>query len=121
MKLWKILIVISMLSLSGCFWNAKKDPVEVQCKPVERLPLNIKNPPPLELEPPNFIIITPENSEEKFQELESEGINTAIFGMTDDDYEKLSIAMAKIRAYIESLLGIVSTYRDYYEPTKNEN
>ena len=42
--------------------------------------------------------------------------DAALFGVTDDGYETLSLNLAHIRKYITKLRSTLQHYRDYYEP-----
>ncbi len=81
MKFSKILIPILLLPLlSGCasfglFGGKRVQPVEIQAVAVERTPLNLRDPAPLEPRVPKWIIITPENAEKIWADLEAKKSN----------------------------------------------
>jgi predicted Zn-dependent protease len=108
----KILIAISFLFLVACKTTPK---VDIVTTPIERAKLTLQDPDPVTMEDIEWIIITEENFQEVIEDLESRGINIAIFGLTDEDYEDLSVNFARLRAYIESQKAVISSYRDYYE------
>ena len=52
--------------------------------------------------------------------LEKDNIDPVLFGLTDEEYEKLAKNFAQIRAYIKKQNQILNTYREYYEEEKKE-
>jgi hypothetical protein len=114
-----LLILISVLSLTGCsilpFDFDKVEPIEVVTVAKPKAPLNLPNPPQIKPQEIKWIVITPENAKEVFAKLQKNGSHTVLFGLTDDGYEALSINMAKIKGYIDSQRSIIIQYKDYYE------
>lgn len=92
------------------------DPITINSKPVERTPLDIKNPDPLKIKPVEWIIVTPANADQVFKNLESKGQDLVLFALTDDGYQQLAITMGELRNFINTQRNIIIKYRDYYEP-----
>ena len=92
--------------------------VEVVTKAQERLPLNLSDPDPLVLNGSTWVVITPENAQQVWQQLQEKRTDLVLFGLTDDGYEQLAINIARIRNYIQQQREITQKYRDYYEPKK---
>jgi len=121
-----LLLLLVVSSLSGCAsffggWFGKDDPVkpvEVVSKPLEKTPLNVSTPTPLKLSKPAWVIITRENAQAVFDQLEKDGSDPVIFGLTDKGYESLSIDFAQIRNFISTQRNIIIQYQEYYEPTE---
>lgn len=114
-----LLLLGTTLSLSGCGLNLFRKPVEpiqVVNKPIERTPLAIDNPPPLRLRPFDWIVITPENWEEVFKQMQTKEQNLVLFGLTSDGYQSLAVSIAEIRNLINTQRIIIQKYKDYYEP-----
>lgn len=110
-----------LLLTSGCAFlpSFGKDvkPVEVQTKAVDKTPLNLEQPAPINTSPIKWVIVTPENMEEVFSKLEG---NKVLFAITDDGYQDLSMLMAEIRSFINAQRVIILKYKEYYEPAKQE-
>ena len=64
--------------------------------------------------------MTRENAEEVFAELEKRGEPIAIFGLTSQGYEALSLNIADIKVYLGTQKELLVQYRDYYEQKKEE-
>lgn len=109
------------LFVSGCAsfgWRSDVKPVEIQTKAVERTPLRLPDPTPLQARPIEWIIITPDNAEAVWNQLRESNTDLVLFALTDDGYEVLSLTMAEIRNFMAQQRGIIMRYRDYYEPVK---
>ena len=125
MNVLRSLILLTILPLiSGCSllaaWQAIK-PIEVKTKAVERTKLNLAEPPPLQAREIKWVLITKENAEKVFTELEKNGIDIVLFGLTDEGYEQLAMTMAELRNHIATQRSIIIKYREYYEPIKTPN
>lgn len=118
-------LIISLLlvtSLSGCgslnLFGKKEKPLEVVTKPLDKTPLDLAMPDPIKAHPITWVLITPDNAEEIFKQMESRGQNLILFALTDDGYQQLSVTMTDIRNLINSQRTIILKYKDYYEPKK---
>jgi hypothetical protein len=125
MKLSKLFIPILLLPLlSGCasfsLFGKRVQPVEVKTVAVERTPLNLRDPAPLEPRVPQWIIITPENADKIWADLEAKKSNLVLIALTDRGYEELAVTMVEIRNFINMQRQIIIKYREYYEPEKEE-
>ena len=107
-----ITIALLGLLLAGC-GSVKK--LEIFSTAVERQPLDLALPTPLQLEQIRWIIITSSNAEEVFKKLEAEGIDPVLYGLTDKDYEIIAKNFAQIRAKLKESNEILDKYKQYYE------
>ena len=87
---------------------------------MERQPLNLEKPTPLELEQLRWIIITSANADEVFQKLEDQGIDPVLFGLTDKDFELLAKNFARIRNQLKITNDLLDNYKEYYESDKEK-
>ena len=100
------------LLLAGCS-SIKK--LEIFSTAVERQPLDLAKPTPLQLEKIRWIIITSANAQEVFKKLEAEGIDPVLYGLTDKDYELIAKNFANIRNKLKESNDILDKYKKYYE------
>ena len=107
-----ITIALLGLLLAGCS-SVKK--LEIFSTAVERQPLDLARPTPLQLEQIRWIIITSDNAEEVFKKLEAEGIDPVLYGLTDKDYELIAKNFANIRNKLKESNEILDKYKKYYE------
>lgn len=108
----KILILIAtLLLISAC----STDKLEVVDQKIERTKLNLPDPEPVVMDDVKFIIVTRENAEQVFSDLESQGVSPVLIGLTDEGYEVLSLNFAKVRKYIIANRNVLKKYREYYE------
>lgn len=114
-----LLLIVSLTSTGCASWFRKPvDPIQVAAKPVEKTPLAIENPQPLRLRPLDWIVITPQNWEEVFKQMQTKEQNLVLFGLTSDGYQALSVTIAELRNLINTQRIIIQQYKDYYEPVK---
>lgn len=108
-----VLILSAVVSLTGCGSLFKKvEPIVIETKPVERVPLNLQ-PPVLEgLKVPQWTVITKNNAEEVLAN------EPALFGLNAEGYQDLANLIAAVRSQINEQRVIIKAYKDYYEPAK---
>jgi hypothetical protein len=92
--------------------------IEVSAKPVDKPELVLPNPEALNMKEVKWILITPENFEEKVAELSKNGRPVVFFALTDEGYENISMNFSSIRAYLQQQQAIIVAYENYY---KNAN
>lgn len=66
----------------------------------------------------DFMILTRENVEEKFKEIEEKGDPIVIFGLKAQHYEDLSLNIADILELLSQQESVIVAYREYYEQTE---
>ena len=117
MKKLIILLPVMALLLVGCVTNkVQPEPKVVIQKVIEKkLPLNIIDPEPLELQHIEWVIVTRDNIEEVWAEIASDNEGVALFALRHGDYERLALNIADIRAVIGEYVIILKRYREYYE------
>ena len=96
----------------------KVEPIKVINVPQEKTPLALENPQPLRLKPIDWIVITPQNWEEVFKQMQSKEQNLVLFGLTSDGYQSLAVTIAELRNLINTQRIIIEKYKEYYEPKK---
>lgn len=107
-----------MMTLTGCQWF-QRQPIEVEPEIIiktEYEPLRIYQPPlPAEIDllDVNWVVITEENFDEKFAEVERLlGGDFVIFALTPDGYEKMAENLQEIRRYIRQQTELIIYYRN---------
>ena len=107
-----IIATVLILVLSGC---STIKPLEIFTKPIEKTPLNLNDPDEIVLNDVKWRVVTEQNAKEIFEKLKDKKIDPVLIGLTDNDYEMLSLNMNKIRNYIIQYQHILNEYRKYYE------
>lgn len=111
LKSWIYIIVFyALLGIVGC-----STPLEVKKEEQERVHLNLQDTQPVKMKDLDWIIITPENYQDVFDELERKNVKVVLFGLTEKGYEDLSINMEELKGYIIEQSVILGAYREYYE------
>lgn len=114
-----ILLIPILISGCGSFgWKSSVPPLEIQKKAIERTRLNLADPTLPKVITPTWVIVTPENVEQVFNDLREKNVDLVLFALTDDGYEELSITIAEIRNFMASQRAVLIKYREYYEPPK---
>ena len=107
-----IIVVLLSIILTGCGGVKKLD---IFTNAVEKQPLNLPKPTPLQMEQIKWIIITSANAEEVFKKLEAAGIDPVLYVLTDTDYELIAKNFANIRNKLKESNDILDRYKKYYE------
>lgn len=119
-----LLIAITFPLISGCasfgnlFGGSDVKPITVKTQAVERTPLKLKDPAPLQGRDVKWIVITPENAEQVWKDLKEKNVDLVLIGLTDEGYEQLALTMAELKNYIAQQRSIIIKYKEYYEPIK---
>ena len=110
-----ILLLVAVAFIAGCSATPKVKQIEVTSKVVEKLPLNLSVPNPLELQHVDWLIVTEENIDEVWQLLKDDNEGVALFALRKGDYERLAINIKEIRALLGEYIVVLKAYKDYYE------
>ncbi len=110
-----IMLAVAVLFLVGCSSTPKVKEVAITTTAIEKLPLSLPNPQPLELQEVEWIIVTEENIEEVWQLLKDKNEGVALFALRHGDYERLALNIKDIRATIGEYVVVLKQYREYYE------
>ena len=107
--------MIGVLLLAGCASKPTIKQIEVTTTAIEKLPLSLPSPAPLELQEVEWMIVTEENIEEACALLTSKNEGVALFALRHGDYERLALNIKEIRALLGEYIVILKKYREYYE------
>ena len=69
----------------------------------------------LKMDEVKWIIVTEQNYKKVFDELRKNNKDVVVFGLTDDNYEVLSMNFAQVRNYIILQGNALKKYKEYYE------
>lgn len=111
-----IFLIAGAVLLVGCTAPTPPStkPVVIQTAPTDRPPFN---PPPIEpyrARPVDWTIITPENADRIFQEMEAAGEPVVLFGVTENGYENIAINNREALRVILQQQSVINGYREYY-------
>ena len=109
--MWLTLIILG-ISLSACGSSVKK--LDILTTPVEKAPLQLPSVTKLNLESIEWILVTENNIEEVFKELEKKKYDPVVFGVSDAGYESISLNLAKIKQLVEQQKAVIIAYQRYY-------
>ena len=102
-----------VLALTAC--SQLPQQIEVSTKPLDKPELTL--PPVDEIRQRNvdWVVINIENMEEKIAELTATGQPLALFVLTGEGYENLSLNFSDIRALVQQQQAIIVAYENYYK------
>ena len=106
-----------VLSLAACSSVRR---IEVATAPLERIPLTLPDIDTLTLDEVNWIVITPENIDQIFRDLETKNFDIVLFALTDNGYENISVNIAKIKKMVLQQKALIAAYKRYYETQSSE-
>jgi len=102
------------LSLTGCSSFMPKQ-VDYSSKPVERPLLILPESEITEMRDVDYIVVTEENIDDVWRELEAAGKPIVLFALTHEGYEALALNNAEVIRYLSEQRAIVIAYKEYYE------
>ena len=112
------LLPVMVLFIVGCASTPEIREVEkiIMKKVIEKkLPLNINAPVPLELTQVEWIIVTRENIDEVWAEIEADNEGVALFALRHGQYENLALNIVEIRKQLGEYVIILKKYKEYYK------
>jgi hypothetical protein len=101
--------------LSSCGLTPQVRPIEITTAPAEKPVLTLPTVDQLNLRPVDWKIITRENYEQAFAEIESSGRPVAMFSLSDEGYANLGLNFSDIRAMVQQQQAIIVAYENYYK------
>lgn len=111
------LLIPITLAISACSTTAKEPIIEIRSKPIERPTLSLPPTTTYQNRPVKWIVITPENFEEKIKVLESSNEEYVFFALSTSGYENLSKNMADLLRFVREQNAVIIAYKNYYENT----
>jgi hypothetical protein len=121
MNVNKIIIFIILIAMSGFLSGCSEKQLQVITTQDERIKLNLSEPSQINLKPITFYVLTENNKDVIFAELQAQNKDKVIIGISDEDYQKMSENLLLIQDYIVQQRYIIKSYKEYYETEKGDN
>ena len=102
------------LSLGGCS-SFLPEVTKYSSEPVERPLLILPESEITEMRGVDYIVVTEENVDEVWRELEASGKPIVLFALTHDGYEALALNNADIIRFLSEQRAVIIAYKEYYE------
>ena len=103
-----------ILSLGGCS-SFLPEVTKYSSEPVERPLLILPESEITEMRGVDYIVVTEENIDEVWAELEASGKPIVLFALTHDGYEALALNNADIIRFLSEQRAVIIAYKEYYE------
>lgn len=111
----KYIILAVLVALTGCAKSPQKqDFVRVVSQPLPRPTLDIPPVDKLNTRPIEWIVVTPNNADEIFARLQSEGSLPVVFAVTEQGYKNLTLNNSDQLKIILQQQAAINGYRKYY-------
>ena len=102
------------LSLGGCS-SFLPEVTKYSSEPVERPLLILPESEITEMRGVDYIVVTEENVDEVWRELEASGKPIVLFALTHEGYEALALNNADIIRFLSEQRAVIIAYKEYYE------
>jgi|AntDeeMinimDraft_6_1070357.scaffolds.fasta_scaffold03497_4 hypothetical protein len=113
MKATNVLVLVLVATLlSGCSIFTKK--VDASFTPIAKPELVLPDADEVRMREIEWFIITEDNYEEVFAELQESGNVVVLLGLTSKGYENLSLNLSDIRTFVQQQQAIIKAYKGYY-------
>jgi hypothetical protein len=106
---------MSLLLLSACSSAPKVESVphvEVRTVEIPRPAPIVPDVDQLSLRPVKWVIITPDNIDEKFKEIQQGDL--VFFALTREGYENLALNLSDVRSNIEQYRRVIAIYKQQF-------
>jgi hypothetical protein len=103
-----------VLSLGGCS-SFLPEVTIYSSEPVERPLLILPESEIIEMRDVDYIVVTEENIDDLWRELEAAGKPIVLFALTHDGYEALAMNNADIIKFLSEQRAVIIAYKEYYE------
>lgn len=107
------IFLISLL-LTGCSLFGTKIDVNATVTAIPRAPLVLPPVDVVDLDTIKWRLATEDNFAEILKELEEQGFDVVLFGVTDEDYETMAINQAKTLKLLLQQRAVIKALKDYY-------
>lgn len=108
------LIAFLVLVLTGCS-SFQQEKIVTKEVLVEKVPLELEMPKPVEWKDFEFIVVTPDNYEQVVDKLRISGKSVALFAVDEKSYANLTLVVNDMKRYIGEQKIIIVEYKKYYE------
>ena len=105
---------LALFGLSGCA-SFMPEVTKYSTEPVERPLLVLPESEIINMKDVDYIVVTRENVEEVWAELEASGKSIVLFALTHEGYENLALNNAYIIRYLSEQKAVIIAYKEYYE------
>lgn len=106
-----LIAIILTAILSGC---AHTDPITITTVPLERIPLVVPTVDPYSNRNVEWIVVTPENAKQVFEDLKKHGKAVVLFALTDKGYENLALNVGDQIKITKQMQAVIDAYKKYY-------
>ena len=119
--MWRLIVtytkiaiaLVAALTLTAC--SKPVEPIVVDQRPIEKPVIVLPPVDEFNSRTVEWIVVTPDNIEQVFKDLEDSGQHIVLIALTSDGYEHLSLNMADLLKLVQQQRAIIAAYQKYYE------
>lgn len=112
-------VLIGLIVLiTACSREHPEQRIEIKSSPIERPRLILPEISTYRGRPVTWVVITPDNVNEKFAELSTKNQETVFFAMTSTGYQNISLNITDLMKLVQEQRAIIVAYRKYYETNR---
>lgn len=105
--------LVAALTITAC--SSTVQPVIIDQKPTEKPVIVLPPVDEFNSRTVEWVVVTPDNIEQVFKDLEDSGQHIVLIALTSDGYERLSLNMADLLKLVQQQRAIIAAYQRYYE------
>jgi len=110
-----ILVVLMLLVMILTSCSSIPRSLEIMSAPVEKPKLELPSVDRFSQRPLNWIVLTPENVEDVFEELKNENKQIVVFAVDEKGYEALTLNVTDLLKLVKQQNAVITAYKQYYE------
>lgn len=105
--------LVAALTITAC--SKPVEPIVVDQRPIEKPVIVLPPVDEFNSRTVEWVVVTPDNIEQVFKDLEDSGQHIVLIALTSDGYKRLSLNMADLLKLVQQQRAIIAAYQKYYE------
>ena len=105
--------LVAALTITAC--SKPVEPIVADQRPIEKPVIVLPPVDEFNSRTVEWVVVTPDNIEQVFKDLEDSGQHIVLIALTSDGYRRLSLNMADLLKLVQQQRAIIAAYQKYYE------
>ena len=110
-----ILLVLMPLTMALSSCSAIPQTLRITSAPVEKPKLELPSVDRFSQRKLDWIVITPDNVNDVFEELKNENKQIVVFAVDEEGYEALTLNVTDLLKLVQQQNSVITAYKQYYE------
>lgn len=111
----KWIALVALVALAAC--NTPEEttrPIVISSQPIDRPALNLPPVDEFNARPVEWVVVTPDNVDQVFADMQARGEAPALFGVNEQGYENIAVNNQQALRVIMQQQAVIQGYREYY-------